>query len=122
MVALFSCILIVFDFQRKGPAMVRSTVAIDVVGKKPITRIWFQWWKGPSGRSFTTLHPNFAAGVRFRRSRTSAKKRGRWNSHLDSTLRWEEVSKVNYNKILVRLKGRDGIRAYITDFVGWKFI
>lgn len=75
-----------------------------------------QTWQAPRGHIFKTVHPHQGAAVRFRHTRRDHG----WKSHIDGTIKHVEVSEEVYQAVLNRLNGRDGVRAYLSDF-GYKY-
>jgi hypothetical protein len=79
--------------------------------------VFFQWYEGPSGRRFTTLHPSGLAALRFR-----ALVRGKWVSKVASKVGAVKVPNKVHGYIMTRLRGRDGLRAYVDDFTTHKMV
>ena len=79
-------------------------------------KVFFQWWEGPSGPMFTTLHPSRNHARRFRQEVAERKGKGSWKSNLHSKIGHRSVSNRVHKHIMTRLRGRAGIRAFVSDF------
>ena len=84
--------------------------------------VFFQWWEGPSGRTFTTLHLHQNGATKFRRETSTRKRKGTWKSTLHSKIGNREVSDEVYGYIATRLHGRSGIRANVSDFTSHEMV
>jgi hypothetical protein len=86
-------------------------------------RLHIQWWVGPTGRKFTTLHLSRRHARRFRKEVALRLQEGTWNSTLAiRKIVSREVANKVRSYIATRLAGRNGIRANVSEFQKYKMV